>query len=89
MFTFRVNLGLNEGISIDADSGPLRYVLLCRGGICHQQDTFIQIGSGHNMEWDILLHNLTSIGFSDFFRCLIFDLSFFFTNVFNNLAASF
>ena len=30
-------------------------------------------------EWDILLLNLTSIGFTNFFRCLIFDL-FFFTN---------
>ena len=28
-------------------------------------------------QWDILLFNLTSIGFTIFFRCLIFDLSFF------------
>ena len=28
-------------------------------------------------QWDILLLNLTSIGFTNFFRCLIFDLSFF------------
>ena len=27
--------------------------------------------------WDILLLNLTSIGFTNFFRCQIFDLSFF------------
>ena len=28
-------------------------------------------------QWDILLLNFTSIGFTNFFRCLIFDLSFF------------
>ena len=28
-------------------------------------------------QWDILLLNLTSIGFTNFFRCLIFNLSFF------------
>ena len=28
--------GLKVGISIDADSGPPRYVLWCCGGICHQ-----------------------------------------------------
>ena len=39
--------GLKGGISIDADSGPPRYALWCCGGICHQPDTFIQIGSGH------------------------------------------
>ena len=27
-------------------------------------------------QWDFLLLNLTSIGFTDFFRCLIFGLSF-------------
>jgi hypothetical protein len=37
------------GISIDADSGPFRNVLWCFGGICHQQDTFIQIGSDHTV----------------------------------------
>ena len=36
--------GPKGGISIDADSGPPRYVLLCCGGICHQPDIFIQIG---------------------------------------------
>ena len=40
-------MGLKEGISIDEDSGPLGYVLWCCGGICHQPDTFIQVGSGH------------------------------------------
>ena len=34
-------------IAIDADSGPLRYVLWCCGSICHQLFTFIQIGCGH------------------------------------------
>ena len=29
--------GLKRGISIDADSGPLRYVLRWYGGICHHQ----------------------------------------------------
>ena len=33
--------GLKGGISIDADSGPLRYVLWCCGSICHQLFTFI------------------------------------------------
>ena len=28
-------------------------------------------------QWDILLLNLIYIGFTNFFRCLIFDLSFF------------
>ena len=28
--------GLKGGISVDADSGPPRYVLWCCGGICHQ-----------------------------------------------------
>ena len=34
--------GLKGGISIDADSRPLRYVLWCCGSICHQVFTFIQ-----------------------------------------------
>ena len=42
--------GLKGGISIYTDSGPPRYVLWCCGGICHQPDTFIQIGSGHTVE---------------------------------------
>ena len=46
-------MGLKGGISIDADSGPLRYVLWCCGGICHQPDTFIQIGSGHTVKCTI------------------------------------
>ena len=37
-------------ISIDADSGPPRYVLWCCGGICHQPDTFFMIGSGHTVD---------------------------------------
>ena len=45
-----MNWGLKGGISIYADSGPPRYVLWCCGGICHQPDTFIQIGSGHTVE---------------------------------------
>ena len=34
-------------VSIEADSGPLRHALWCRGSICHQVFTFIQIDSGH------------------------------------------
>ena len=41
--------GLKGGISIDADSGPPRYVLWYCGGICHQVFTFIQIGCGHTV----------------------------------------
>ena len=41
--------GLGE-ISIEADSSPPRYVLWCYGDICHQPDTFIQIGSGHTVQ---------------------------------------
>ena len=41
--------GLKGGISIDADSGPPRYVLWCCGGIYHQPDTFIKIGCGHTV----------------------------------------
>ena len=35
-------------------------------------------------QWDTLLLNLTSIGFTNFFRCLIFDLSFFKCWCYNN-----
>ena len=31
------------GISIDADSGPHRYVLWCWGSICHQPFTFFKL----------------------------------------------
>ena len=41
--------GLKGGISFDADSDPPRYVLWCCDSICHQPDTFIQIGSGHTV----------------------------------------
>ena len=42
-------MGLKGGISIDADSGPPRYVLWCCGGICHQVLTFFKIGCGHTV----------------------------------------
>ena len=45
--------GLKGGISIDADSGPPRYVLWCCSGICHQLLTFFQIGCGHTVYLDI------------------------------------
>ena len=41
-----MKLGL---ISIDADSGPSRYVLWWCGSICHQPFTFIQVDSGHTV----------------------------------------
>ena len=41
--------GLEGGISIDADSGPPRYLLLCCNDICQDFFTFIQIGSGHTV----------------------------------------
>ena len=41
--------GLKGGISIDADSGPPRYVLWCCGVICHELLTFFQIGCGHTV----------------------------------------
>ena len=40
---------LKGGISIYADFGPLRYVLWCCGGICHEVLTFFQIGCGHTV----------------------------------------
>ena len=43
--------GSERGISIDADSGPPRYVLWCCGSICHQLLTFFQIGCGHTVNW--------------------------------------
>ena len=49
--------GLKGGISIDADSGPPRYVLSCCGGICCQPDTFIQIGSGHTHFFHVHLNS--------------------------------
>ena len=45
-------MGLKGGISIDADSGPPRYVLWCCGGICHQLLTFFQIGRGHTVDME-------------------------------------
>ena len=47
--------GLKEGIPVDADSGPPRYVLWCCGGICQEDFTFIQIVSGHTVK---CIHNL-------------------------------
>ena len=50
--TFQTSLHkkrLKGGISIYADFGPLRYVLWCCGGICHEVLTFFQIGCGHTV----------------------------------------
>ena len=56
MFTFRgtftvyyVNLDLKGGISVDADSGPLGYILWCCGGRSRDFFTFIQIGTVHTV----------------------------------------
>ena len=42
-------MGLKGGISIDADSGPLGYVLWCCGSRSQDFFTFIQISSGHTV----------------------------------------
>ena len=42
MYFYKVNLGLKGGISIDADSGPLGYVLWCCGSRSKDFFTFIQ-----------------------------------------------
>ena len=47
--------GLKGGISINADSGPPRYVLWCCGSICHEVLTFIQFGCGHTVRLDKIL----------------------------------
>ena len=38
-----------RGISINADSGPLRYLLWCCGSRSQEECTFIQIGSSHTV----------------------------------------
>ena len=58
IFTFRGTF--KGGILIDADSDPLSYVLWCCGSICHQPDTFIQIGSGHTVHC-LLITNIIII----------------------------
>ena len=49
-YMYWVNLGLKGVISIDADSGPPRYVLWCCSGICHQVLIFFQIVCGHTVD---------------------------------------
>ena len=44
---------LKGRISIDADSGPPRYVLWCCNGICHQVLTFFQIGCGRTVSYGV------------------------------------
>ena len=41
--------GQQGGISIDADSGPLGYVLWCCGGRSQDFLTFVQICTGHTV----------------------------------------
>ena len=62
-----------RGISIDANSGTLRYVLWCCGSICHQLLNFIQIGYDlYALSWfkcdfkktsDLLWRNTVSVYF--------------------------
>ena len=59
-------MGLKGGISIDADSDSLRYVFWCCCVICHQPDTFIQIGYGHTVFpwwvlWTMTFENLKKV----------------------------
>ena len=80
--------GLKEGISIDADSGPPRYVLWCSGGICHQVLTFIQIGCGHTEQCYISIgllqiQNEENVG-EPFLRKQVWSLKFLFILVLQN-----
>ena len=61
--------GLKGGISIDADSGPPRYVLWCFGSRSHDFFTFIQIGSGHTVSKNAeQLNNIPTLLFSVAFQ---------------------
>ena len=62
--------GLKGGISMDADSGPPRYVFWYYGGICHEDFTFIQIGSSYTVlykkmwkieVWFVIFNNFVEI----------------------------
>ena len=62
--------GLKGGISMDADSGPPRYVFWYYGGICHEDFTFIQIGSSYTVlykkmwkieVWFVIFNNFVKI----------------------------
>ena len=46
--------GLEGGISIDADSGPLRYVLWCCGSSDHTVTCNLEVGKGKNPKIDKL-----------------------------------
>ena len=50
-----------RGISIDTDSGTLRYVLWCCGSICHQLFILIQIHSKHTVIWCIFAFYLAHL----------------------------
>ena len=56
MFTFRHPFLRNKiwGNSINADSGPLGYVLLCCDSSSQDFFNFIQIGSGHTVRLFVL-----------------------------------
>ena len=49
------------GVSIDANSGPLRYVLWYCGSICHQLYTFIQIGESYCGALPFIWHLLINV----------------------------
>ena len=46
--------GLKRRISIDADSGPLRYVLWCCGNRSQEEFSFIQFSSGNTVSCSLL-----------------------------------
>ena len=48
-----MKLGLKEGISIDADSGPHGYVLWCSAQVV-EVFPFFQIGYGHTADWHLI-----------------------------------
>ena len=82
--------GLKGGISIDADSGPPRYVLWCCGGICHQLLTFFKIGCGHTVPF--LLWTFISLFYLDVFlirfHYFFISFSFLFQFFFNSIAVT-
>ena len=64
IFEIFMKRGLKEGISIDADSGPLGYVLWCCGSRSWEVFTFYQIGFGH-----------TVLFISPNFNCKLFQIA--------------
>ena len=57
-----MKLVLKGGISIDADSVPLKYDLWCWGSRSQEEFTFIPIGSGHTVFESVSLVRVNLIG---------------------------